>query len=333
MKIAINGFGRIGRLILRAAFENDVKDLDIIAINDLQSIDSAIHLLKHDSVHRFFNKNIKKISETLISIDGKEINYFSEKNPMNLPWERLNIDLVMECTGIFRTKETCAQHIKAGAKKVLLSCPGDSEIKTIVFGVNDDIINKNEDLVISAGSCTTNCLAPIVKVLNSEYGIEKGNVSTIHSYTGDQNIVDTFHKDLRRSRAAALNIIPTTTGVTKTIEKIFLDLKGKISGLAFRVPTADVSLVDCNFLLKKNVTAEEIRETMLNWSISKLKKNILRCCDEELVSSDFVHSIYSSIVDLPLIKVVDSNFVHIVSWYDNEWGFANRMLDNACLLF
>ena len=333
MRVAINGFGRIGRLILRAAFENNLKEVDVVAINDLQSVDSAAHLLKHDSVHGFFNKDVKKLSESSFSVEGKKINYYSEKNPADLPWKDLNVNLVMECTGIFKTKEKCLEHIKAGAKKVLLSCPGDSEMKTIVFGVNEDTINKNEDLIVSAGSCTTNCLAPVVKVLNCEFGIEKGNVSTIHSYTGDQNIVDTFHKDLRRSRAAAQNIIPTSTGAAKTIEKIFPDMKGKISGIAFRVPTPNVSLIDCGFLLKKNVTEDEIRNALMSWSVSKFKKNVLLCSGEELVSSDFIHSAYSSIVDLPLIKVVGDNFVRVVSWYDNEWGFANRMLDNACLLF
>jgi len=332
MRLAINGFGRIGRLVLRAIFENQKeKDLEVVAINDLQNIDTSIHLLKYDSVHGCFGKEIKKISETQISIHDKIVNYFSEKNPKDLPWKDLGVDLVMECTGIFKTKEACSLHLEAGAKKVLLSCPGNDLDKTIIYGVNDEILDN--DKIISCGSCTTNCLAPIVKVLNSEFGIVKGFAFTIHSYTGDQNIIDRAHKDLRRARAAAVNIIPTTTGATKAIEKIFPELKGKLSGVAYRVPTPNVSLLECNFVLQKNTTLEEMKKAIINWADSKFKKNVLGYTNENLVSSDFTHSPYSSMIDLSLLKVIDGNFVNIVSWYDNEWGFSNRMIDNSSIMF
>ena len=334
MRVAINGFGRIGRLVLRAIFENGrEEDLEIVAVNDLESIDTSIHLLKYDSIHGFFTKDVKKISENKVAVGNREINYYSEKNPQNLPWKDLDVDLVMECTGVFKTTEDCSLHLKAGAKKVLLSCPGKDLEKIVIFGVNDEILNKKDDKIISAGSCTTNCLAPIVKILDSEFGIEKGFASTIHSYTGDQSLVDKDHRDLRRARAAAVNIIPTTTGAAKSIEKIFPNLKGKLMGAAYRVPTPNVSLVDCNFVLKKNTTTEELREIVVRWAGSEFKHNVLGYTRENLVSSDFNHSPYSSVVDLSLVKVIDDNFVNIVSWYDNEWGFSNRMIDSACLMF
>jgi len=334
MRLAINGFGRIGRLILRAIFENhQEKDLEVIAINDLQNIDTSIHLLRYDSVHGCFGKEVKKISENKMLISERTINYFSEKNPEDLPWKDLGVDLVMECTGIFKTKEACSSHLKAGAKKVLLSCPGNDLDKTIIYGVNEEIIDKENDKIISCGSCTTNCLAPIVKVLNTEFGIVKGFTSTIHSYTGDQNIIDRAHKDLRRARAAATNIIPTTTGAAKAIEKIFPELAGKLSGVAYRVPTPNVSLLESNFVLQKNITPDELKKTIIKWADSKFKPNVLGYTNENLVSSDFIHSPYSSVVDLSLLKVIDSNFINVVSWYDNEWGFSNRMIDNAGYLF
>ncbi len=334
MRVAINGFGRIGRLVLRAIFESSREnDLKVIAVNDLENVDTSIHLLRYDSVHGCFQKDVKKISENKISIGNQEVNYFAEKNPQNLPWKNLDIDLVMECTGVFKTNEACSLHLKAGAKKVLLSCPGKDLEKIVIFGVNDDILNKQEDKIVSSGSCTTNCLAPIVKILDSKFGIEKGFASTIHSYTGDQSLVDKDHRDLRRARAAAVNIIPTTTGAAKSIEKIFPNLKGKLMGAAYRVPTPNVSLVDCNFVLKKNTTQEELEKVIVEWSDCKFKQNVLGYARENLVSSDFNHSPYSSVVDLSLVKVIDDNFVNIVSWYDNEWGFSNRMIDNACLMF
>lgn len=334
MRLAVNGFGRIGRLVLRAIFENHKeKNLEVVAINDLQEIDTSVHLFKYDSIHGYFGKEVKKISEDQISIAEKNLSYFSKKNPKDLPWKDLDVDLVLECTGIFKTKEDCSLHLEAGAKKVLLSCPGNNLDKTIIYGVNDEILNKENDKIISCGSCTTNCLAPIVKVLNSEFGIVKGFASTIHSYTGDQNIIDRSHKDLRRARAAAVNIIPTTTGAAKAIEKIFPELKGKLSGVAYRIPTPNVSLLECNFVLQKNTTLDDLKNIIIRWSDSGFKPNILGYTNENLVSSDFNHSPYSSMIDLSLLKVIDDNFVNIVSWYDNEWGFSNRMVDNASLMF
>lgn len=334
MRLAINGFGRIGRLVFRAVFENHKEEnLEVVAINDLQSIDTSIHLLKYDSVHGYFEKEVKKISEKKFSINQRNVNYFSEKNPKDLPWKDLNVDLVLECTGIFKTQKDCSLHLEAGAKKVLLSCPGNDLDKMIIYGVNDEILDKENDQIISCGSCTTNCLAPIVKVLNSEFGIVKGFASTIHSYTCDQNIIDRTHKDLRRARAAAVNIIPTTTGASKAVEKIFPELKGKLSGVAYRVPTPNVSLLEGNFILKKNTTLDTLKKTIIQWADLKFKSNVLGYTNENLVSSDFNHSPYSSMIDLSLLKVIDDNFVNIVSWYDNEWGFSNRMLDNASLMF
>lgn len=329
MRVAINGFGRIGRLVLRAWLENHPNDLEIVAINDLQGLDTALHLLKHDSTHVFFAADIEKISENEFSVGNHRISYTAEKDPQKLSWN--NVDVVMECTGIFKTKSLCLAHLKAGAKKVLLACPSEDFERTIIFGVNNSDL-KSDDIFVSNGSCTTNCLAPVVQVLHSEFKIVKGFASTIHSYTGDQNILDAKHKDLRRARSAADNIIPTTTGAAKTIEKIFPELKGKISGTAFRVPTPDVSLIDCNFIVEKNITAEEVCEALVHWADHRFAKNILGYTREPLVSSDFIHSPFSSIVDLPLVKVIDGNMIHVISWYDNEWGFSNRMLDTAKLM-
>lgn len=329
MRVAINGFGRIGRLVLRAWLENYPNDLEVIAINDLQGLDTALHLLKHDSTHGFFAADIEKISENEFSVGNHKISYTAEKDPQKLSWN--NVDVVMECTGIFKTKSLCLAHLKAGAKKVLLACPSEDFERTIIFGVNNSDL-KSDDIFVSNGSCTTNCLAPVVQVLHSEFKIVKGFASTIHSYTGDQNILDAKHKDLRRARSAADNIIPTTTGAAKTIEKIFPELKGKISGTAFRVPTPDVSLIDCNFIVEKNITTEEVCEALVHWADHRFTKNILGYSREPLVSSDFIHSPFSSIVDLPLVKVIDGNMIHVISWYDNEWGFSNRMLDTAKLM-
>lgn len=334
MRLAINGFGRIGRLALRSIFEqNRNSEFEVVAINDLQDIDTSIHLLKYDTIHGSFNGKIEKISENCLVINGTKVHYSSEKNPKNLQWKDLEVDLVMECTGVLKTEAACFNHLEAGAKKVLLSCPGN-DIKTIViYGVNDEILTNNDCKIVSCGSCTTNCLAPIVSLVHSELKIIKGFASTIHSYTGDQNIVDRSHKDLRRARTAASNIIPTTTGAAKAIEKIFPELQGRLSGVAYRVPTPDVSLVECNFVVEKSISEEELKEIIVEWADNKLKPNVLGYTDEQLVSSDFIHSKFSSIIDLSLVKVIDSNFINVVSWYDNEWGFSNRMLDNASLMF
>jgi glyceraldehyde 3-phosphate dehydrogenase len=329
MKISINGFGRIGRLVLRAFWESSKKyNFEIIAINDLLPVDSAIYLLKYDSVHGKLDCDVQKISETEISIDGKKITYLSHQSPEMLPWKELGIDLVMECTGVFKTKDDCLAHLKAGARKVLISAPSDSADKTIVFGVNDGSINPQMDLIISNASCTTNCLAPIVKTIHEQIGIVNGFATTIHSYTGDQRLVDMNHKDMRRARAAALNMVPTSTGATKAIEKIFPELKGKLSGLSIRVPTPNVSMIDFTFVVAQNTSIKEINTAVVAYSNNQLK-DILGYVNDPLVSSDFNHSPLSSIVDCSLTKVIDDRTVHLVAWYDNEWGFSNRMLDTA----
>lgn len=329
MRIAINGFGRIGRLYLRALF-GLTKDLEIIAVNDLQTLDSAIHLLMYDSVHGRFNLPVKKVSETEFSVDGHHIKYFSKKCPEELPWQELDIDLVVECTGVFLTKELSSMHIAAGAKKVLVSCPSKDADRTIVFGVNNNSLTK-DDVFVSNGSCTTNCLAPIIKILQENFGIEKGHFLTVHSYTGDQRIVDLPHKDFRRARAGATNIIPTSTGASRTIERIFPELKGKISGLAVRVPTPNVSMIDFSFSTKKKIDEEGLKLLIKKYAETELK-GVLGYTEDALVSSDFNHSPLSSVVDLPLLQVIGDYSSHIVSWYDNEWGFANRMIDVSCLI-
>ncbi|MDR1561263.1 MAG: type I glyceraldehyde-3-phosphate dehydrogenase, partial [Holosporaceae bacterium] len=327
------GFGRIGRLVLRAFCESHKKyDFEIVAINDLLNIDCAIHLLKYDSVHGRLNCDIRKISDKEISIDGRRLAYISEKSPTNLPWKNLKIDLVLECTGIFKTKSDSQTHLKAGAKKVLISAPSKDADKTIVFGVNDDSIDINKDITVSNASCTTNCLAPIIKAIHEEIGILNGFATTIHSYTGDQRLVDMNHKDIRRSRAAAMNIIPTSTGATNAIEKIFPELKGKLSGLSVRVPTPNVSMLDFTFTTAKKSSINDINEMIIKYADGKLK-NVLGYTKEPLVSLDFNHSPLSSIVDLTLTDVINSTIAHIVAWYDNEWGFANRILDTAEKMF
>jgi len=328
MKVAINGFGRIGRLTLRAWLDQKNSNIDIVAVNDLQNIDTSLHLLKYDSVHGKLDADIQKISEKTFSLNNKELAYFSEKNPENLPWKEQGIDLLMECTGMFRTKPLSGAHLKAGAKRVLVSCPMDDADNTIVYGVNHDSLNKNKDIIISNASCTTNCLAHVINALHREIGIANGFVTTIHSYTGDQRLIDTYHKDIRRARAAAHSMIPTSSGATKAIEIIFPELKGKLSGLAVRVPTANVSMVDFTFTAIKKITVDDIRRAFINY---KQPKNVFDYTDEHLVSIDFNHSSCSAIVDLSLTKVIDGTVGHVVAWYDNEWGFSHRMLDTAQL--
>ena len=329
-KIAINGFGRIGRSILRAMFENpvDYKGLEIVAVNDLTPLKTSAYLLKNDSVHGKFNADIKVVDNNLI-VNGKVISFTSEREVTNLPWKKLNIDIVMECTGIFRTAEKAGMHLTAGAKKVLLSAPAQGEdVKTIVLGVNEKDL-KGSDTIISNGSCTTNCLAPMAKVLDEAFGIVKGHMTTIHSYTGDQRLVDTYHSDLRRARSAAISMIPTSTGAAIAVGLVLPQLKGKLDGVSIRVPTPDVSFVDLSFVSGKKTSVEEINETLVK--ASKKLTGILETTNEPLVSVDFTHNRHSSIFDLSQTKVIDGNFVRVGSWYDNEWGFSNRMLDVAKL--
>ena len=325
LKVGINGFGRIGRMTLRSIIENNRKDLEVVAINNRSNAEVSSFLLKHDTMH---GKLKTKISHTdkAIEINGKKIDILNETEISKIDWKKYKVDVVLECTGKFNTKEKSTQHIKSGAKKVIVSAPCKGAIN-IVFGVNEKIL-KSSDQVISAASCTTNCLAPVAQVLNKNFGIERGFMITIHSYTTDQRLLDNSHKDLRRARSAPNSIIPTTTGATKSLGDIIPDLKDKIEGISIRVPTSNVSLIEFAFSSSKNLTVEEINNSFLKASKSKLK-NILDTNNEPLVSSDFNHNSHSAIVDLSLTKVVANKMAKVSAWYDNEWGFASRMCDLA----
>jgi glyceraldehyde 3-phosphate dehydrogenase len=329
IRVAINGFGRIGRLTLRALIENPRQGLEIVAINDLGSSAVNAHLLKYDSVHGIFPGTIEA-TDTGIKVNGKEIKVSAERDPKNLPWKELNIDLVYECTGIFTSKEKASLHLQAGAKKVLISAPSEDADITVVYGVNHDKI-KSSDLIVSNASCTTNCLAPVAHVLHKEFGIERGYCTTVHSYTGDQPTLDIFHKDLRRARAASLSMIPTSTGAAKAVGLVLPELKGKLDGSAIRVPTPNVSLIDFKFIAKKSASTEDINNAIKAASTTYLK-GILGTSNEPLVSIDFNHCPNSSTFDLTQTQIIDGNFIRIVSWYDNEWGFSNRMSDTALVL-
>jgi len=323
LKIGINGFGRIGRMVLRSIIENNRKDLEIVAINNKGNTEISSFLLKHDTVHGKLKSKINH-TEKSIEINGKKIDMMHETEISKIDWKKYKVDVVLECTGKFNTKEKCSQHINSGAKKVVVSAPCKGAIN-VIFGVNEKSLKSN-DQVISAASCTTNCLAPVVKVLDENFGIERGFMTTIHSYTPDQRLLDNSHKDLRRSRSAPNSIIPTTTGATKSLGDVIPNLKNKIEGISIRVPTPNVSLVEFVFSSSKNLTAEKINNSFLKASKSKLK-NILDTSNEPLVSSDFNHNPHSAIVDLSLTKVVENKMAKVSAWYDNEWGFASRMCD------
>lgn len=324
-KIAINGFGRIGRCVLKAAIKNKV-GLDFVAINDLTDTKTLAHLFKYDSSYGVFDGTVEAKDNAII-INGKEIKVFAEKDPESLPWKDLKIDVVLECTGIFRNTEGAGKHIKAGAKKVIISAPAkDDSIPSYVLGINDNEY-KGED-IIDMGSCTTNCLAPVVKILEDEFGIEKGFMTTIHSYTNDQKILDAPHKDLRRARTAAENIIPTTTGAAKAIGKVISSVKGKLDGIAVRVPTPVVSLVDLTCELKKDVTVEEVNNVMLKYSDKGNMKGIFFVETNPLVSSDFIANPFSSIFDMEYTKA-NGKLVKVMAWYDNEWAYSLRMAELA----
>jgi len=325
LKVGINGFGRIGRMVLRSIIENNRKDLEIVAINNRSSNEVSSFLLKHDTIHGELKARINH-SDKSIEINGKKIDMIHETEISKIDWKKYKVDVVLECTGKFNTKEKSAQHIKSGAKKVVVSAPCKNTIN-IIFGVNEKSL-KSGDQVISAASCTTNCLAPVVKVLNENFGVERGFMTTIHSYTPDQRLLDNSHKDLRRSRSAPNSIIPTTTGATKSLGDVIPELKGKVEGISIRVPTPNVSLVEFVFSSSKNLTAEKINNSFLKASKSKLK-NILDTSNEPLVSSDFNHNPHSAIVDLSLTKVVENKMAKVSAWYDNEWGFASRKCDLA----
>ena len=328
-RFAINGFGRIGRLVLRALCESNRKDIQVVAINDLGSPESNAHLFKYDTVHGKFPGKIT-VKNNSFDIGLGAIKVFAEKNPIDLPWKKLNIDVVLECTGLFSNRKMSKKHITAGAKKVLISAPADEVDCTVVFGVNHKQLTKKHSIVSNA-SCTTNCLAPIVSVLHKTIGINSGYMTTIHSFTGDQRIVDTLHKDLYRARAASNSMIPTSTGAARAVGLVLPELKGKLDGTAIRVPTVNVSLIDFTFITKRNTYAKEINNSIKKATKDEFK-NIIDINSEPLVSIDFCHNAHSSIFDTSQTSVVDKRFCRILSWYDNEWGFSNRMLDTASYL-
>ena len=323
VKIAVNGFGRIGRLVFRAGYKN--KDIEFVAINDIADAKTLAHLLKYDSIHGTLNAEVKSVNNSII-IDGKEIKTFSIREPETLPWKDLGVDVVLESTGKFTDRAGAEKHLTAGAKKVVISAPAKGPDVTVVFGVNQEVYDKTKHHIISMGSCTTNCLAPIVKILHQEFGVECGLMTTIHAYTNDQVVQDEPHKDLRRARAAALSMIPTTTGAARAIAEVIPAMKGKLDGLAIRVPTPNVSLVDFVATLSKNTTKEEVNAKLKEYANGPMK-GILFCSEEELVSRDFNGTPYSSIVDIPNTTVLGGKMVKILSWYDNEWGFSSRMTE------
>lgn len=330
INIAINGYGRIGRCVLRALYENySDSDIKVVAINTNAPSDLCAHLTEYDSVHGKFPVEMMSEGDYMI-IDKDNIKVLSERNPENLPWSDMNIDLVLECTGKFNNHLEASKHLSAGAKKVLLSGPGDESIdKTIVYGINSDTL-RADDLIVSNSSCTTNCLAPIAKVINNKFGIESGLVNTIHAYTNDQCIIDSSHSDWRRARAANCSLIPTKTGAAKTIGKIIPELNNKLDGLATRAPTSNVSILDLTFIAKSKVTIEELNKEIVKAS-EEMYPKILNYNEKPLVSIDFNHRTESSIVDITQTKTC-GNLIKILSWYDNEWGFSNRMLDTAKLM-
>jgi glyceraldehyde 3-phosphate dehydrogenase len=326
IRVAINGFGRIGRNIVRAIYESGRKDIDIVAVNDLGPVETNAHLLQFDSVHGRFPHEVTVKGDS-ISIGTDQFKVTAIKDPAQLPWKDLGVDIAMECTGIFTARDKAAAHLTAGAKRVIVSAPSDGADFTVVYGVNHDKLTRDH-LVISNASCTTNCLAPVAKVLNDAIGIEKGMMTTIHSYTNDQPSLDQMHKDLYRARAAALSMIPTSTGAAKAVGLVLPELKGKLDGYAMRVPTPNVSVVDLKFLAKRKTTKEEVNEAIIKAAAGSLK-GILGTTSRPNVSVDFNHDPHSSVFHLDQTKVMDDSFVQILSWYDNEWGFSNRMADTA----
>ncbi|WP_417310093.1 type I glyceraldehyde-3-phosphate dehydrogenase [Devosia sp.] len=329
VRVAINGFGRIGRNILRAIVESGRTDIEVVAVNDLGPVETNAHLLRYDSVHGKFPHEVVVDGDT-ITTSGQKFKVTAERDPANLPHKELGVEIVLECTGIFTSKEKASAHLTAGAKKVIISAPGTDADLTVVYGINHDKIAK-EHVVISNGSCTTNCLAPMAKVMNELVGIEKGMMTTIHSYTGDQPTLDTMHKDLYRARAAALSQIPTSTGAAKAIGLVMPELKGKLDGISIRVPTPNVSLVDLKFVAKRDTTVEEVNEALKAASNGALK-GVMTFTEHPLVSSDLNHDPHSCTILIDQTKVMDGNFVNILGWYDNEWGFSNRMADTTVAL-
>lgn len=328
-KIAINGFGRIGRPSFKIAFEKE--GLEIVAINDLTDLKTAAHLLQYDSSYGTYHRKVEFDQEnSFLIVDGKKIKYLSESDPQKLPWHDLSVDIILECTGFFNDQEGAQKHLLAGAKKVILSAPPKGSIPVFIFGINENEYDAEKDNIISNGSCTTNCLAPMIKVLDENFGLEKGFMTTTHSYTNDQRLQDLPHNDLRRARAAALNIIPTTTGAAKTVGLVMKNLEGKLDGISLRVPTPVVSVVDFVCTLKTEVTTEQINKAFITAAQGELK-NILATEEGELVSMDFKGNPNSAIVDLPL-TMASGNLVKVIGWYDNEWGYSNRFVEMAELV-
>jgi glyceraldehyde 3-phosphate dehydrogenase len=332
VRVAINGFGRIGRLVLRAILESKRDDIEVVALNDLGPVETNAHLLRYDSVHGTYNGEVKTKDGAMDAGRGW-MTVTAERDPAKLPWGRLNVDVAMECTGIFTDREKAKAHLAAGAKRVLISAPGANADITVVYGVNHDKLEKGHTIVSNA-SCTTNCLVPVAAVLHKAVGIEHGFMTTIHSYTGDQPVLDTLHKDLYRARGAALSMIPTTTGAAKAIGLVLPELAGKLDGSSIRVPTPNVSLIDFKFVAKKPTSKEEVNKAMVEAATGSNSplKGILAVNDQPLVSSDFNHNPASSTFDLKQTQVMEGKFVRVLSWYDNEWGFANRMSDTAVVL-
>jgi len=326
VRVGINGFGRIGRLVLRAIAESGRKDIRVVGVNDLGPIETNAHLLRYDSVHGAFPGKVKT-TKTGMNVNGNAIKVTAERDPANLPWGKLDVDVALECTGIFTAKEKASAHLTAGAKKVLISAPsGDADL-TVVYGVNHNKLRKSQK-VVSNASCTTNCLAPVAYVLNQAVGIEHGYMTTIHSFTGDQPVLDTLHGDLRRARSAVMSMIPTSTGAAKAVGLVLPELAGKLDGTSIRVPTPNVSVVDFKFRSKKKTTVEAVNAAIGKAAAGKLK-GVLATSDGPTVSIDYNHNPASSTFDLTQTQVIDGRFVRILTWYDNEWGFSNRMSDTA----
>jgi len=328
IRVGINGFGRIGRNVLRACLGE--KGLEFVAVNDITSAKTLAHLLKHDSVHGTLEDDVKADGENL-TVGTRSIKVLAERDPAKLPWKSLGVDLVLECSGLFTDRDQAAKHLEAGAKKVIISAPAKGADLTVVYGVNHSAYDPAKHHVLSNASCTTNCLAPVAKVLHETFGVKRGLMTTVHAYTNDQRILDLPHEDLRRARAAALSMIPTSTGAAKAIGLVIPALDGKLDGMAVRVPTPNVSLVDLSCEVDKPATKDAINAAIKEAAAGPLK-GVLLYCDEPLVSADFNHSPYSSIFDSALTKVIDGNFLKVLSWYDNEWGFSNRMRDVALVV-
>ncbi|MGD8396549.1 MAG: type I glyceraldehyde-3-phosphate dehydrogenase [Candidatus Eiseniibacteriota bacterium] len=324
LKVGINGFGRIGRLVFRAGF--DRPDVDIVAVNDITDAPTLAHLLQHDSVHGRFPQTVKSRGSSLV-VGGQNVQVLSERDPAALPWEKLGVEVVIESTGLFRSKEDAGKHLAAGARKVLISAPGKEVDATIVIGVNHKVYKKRSHHIVSIASCTTNCLAPLVKVLHDAFGLERGLMTTIHAYTNDQRILDLPHKDLRRARSAAINMIPTTTGAARAIGLVMPELKGRLDGAAIRVPVADGSMTDLTAVVKKKASVDSVNAAFKAAAARGPLKGILQYSEEPLVSTDIIGNAHSSIFDSKLTAVVDGSLVKVYSWYDNEWGYANRVVD------